>query len=76
MAGMNAYLLCGDPLTLVDPGPRSPEALSALEEGLAEQGLRVPDVELIVLTHHHIDDPGLGPRRSGPGPGARSPRMS
>ena len=43
---VNAWLLRGDPLTLIDTGPRDDEALAALEAGLRRQGLRVEDIEL------------------------------
>jgi glyoxylase-like metal-dependent hydrolase (beta-lactamase superfamily II) len=56
---VNIWLLCGEPLTLVDTGPRSDEALSALEAGLAREGLRIEDIELVVPTHHHLDHTGL-----------------
>jgi glyoxylase-like metal-dependent hydrolase (beta-lactamase superfamily II) len=56
---VNAYLLRGDPLTLVDPGPHWPQTLAALEAGLAGEGLRVEDIELLVLTHQHEDHAGL-----------------
>ncbi len=56
---INCYLLLGDPLTLVDTGPNSGTALDYLERGLAEQGVRIEDLELIVLTHQHMDHEGL-----------------
>jgi glyoxylase-like metal-dependent hydrolase (beta-lactamase superfamily II) len=56
---VNAWVLRGDPLTLVDPGPLMTETRVALEAGLAELGLSVADVELIVLTHQHHDHIGL-----------------
>jgi glyoxylase-like metal-dependent hydrolase (beta-lactamase superfamily II) len=56
---VNLWLLTGDPLTLVDTGPRSDEALVALEEQLAARGLAVEDIELLLLTHHHLDHTGL-----------------
>jgi glyoxylase-like metal-dependent hydrolase (beta-lactamase superfamily II) len=56
---VNAYLLQGDPLTLVDGGPRTADALAALELALAARRLRVEDLELVVLTHHHVDHAGL-----------------
>ncbi len=59
VGGVNAYLLRGDPLTLVDPGLRWPQGLAALEAALAEQQLRVEDIELIIVTHHHVDHAGL-----------------
>jgi glyoxylase-like metal-dependent hydrolase (beta-lactamase superfamily II) len=59
IGAVNVYLLDGDPLTLVDPGPRVPEARAGLEEGLARHGRRVEDVELVLLTHQHHDHVGL-----------------
>lgn len=59
IGAVNAYLLDGDPLTLVDPGPHMDETLAALEAGLAEHGRRVEDVELVLLTHQHHDHVGL-----------------
>ena len=43
---VNAWLLRGDPLTLIDTGPRADGALAALEDGLRREGLRVEDIEL------------------------------
>jgi len=56
---VNCYLIADEPLTLVDPGPRSSEALSELEAGLATSGRRLEDVRLVLLTHQHIDHVGL-----------------
>lgn len=56
---VNIWLLSGEPLTLVDTGPRSDEALSALEEGLRREGLRIEDIEQVIPTHHHLDHTGL-----------------
>ncbi len=56
---VNCYLLEGEPLTLVDTGPNSGTALDRLERGLAEHGFRIEDLELIVLTHQHMDHEGL-----------------
>ena len=65
---VNAWLLRGDPVTLIDTGPRADGALAALEEGLRREGLRVEDIELLLATHHHLDHVGLAAtiqRRSG-----------
>jgi glyoxylase-like metal-dependent hydrolase (beta-lactamase superfamily II) len=65
---VNAWLLRGDPLTLVDAGPLMEETEARLEEGLAALGIRVEDLELLVLTHQHDDHVGLAgelARRSG-----------
>ena len=59
VGSINAWLLRGDPLTLVDTGPRSDAALTALEHGLRRHGLRVEDLELVLATHHHLDHVGL-----------------
>jgi glyoxylase-like metal-dependent hydrolase (beta-lactamase superfamily II) len=55
---VNVWVLRGEPLTLVDAGPATPEALDALEAGLGRLGLRVEDVELLILTHQHHDHVG------------------
>jgi len=56
---VNCYLLPGEPLTLIDTGPSSTEARAALEAGLAEEGVSLADVELVLLTHQHSDHEGL-----------------
>jgi glyoxylase-like metal-dependent hydrolase (beta-lactamase superfamily II) len=68
VGSVNAWLLRGDPVTLIDTGPRDDDALAALEAGLRQQGLRVEDIELLLATHHHLDHVGLAAtiqRRSG-----------
>jgi glyoxylase-like metal-dependent hydrolase (beta-lactamase superfamily II) len=68
VGSVNTWLLRGDPLTLVDTGPRDDEALSALDAGLARAGVGIEDIELVLLTHHHVDHTGLAAtiaRRSG-----------
>src|SRR4051794_14688837 len=65
---VSTYVLAGEPLTLVDPGPLRDKTRAALEEGLRALGRRVEDVELVVLTHQHHDHVGLAAevaRRSG-----------
>jgi glyoxylase-like metal-dependent hydrolase (beta-lactamase superfamily II) len=56
---VNAYLIEDEPLTLVDSGPNSGRALDELHHQLAERGYSIDDVELIVLTHQHMDHLGL-----------------
>src|SRR3954447_26606316 len=68
VGSVNAWLLRGDPVTLIDTGPREDGALAALEAGLRRHGRRVEDVELLLATHHHLDHVGLAApiqRRSG-----------
>src|SRR5690349_8390664 len=59
IGSVNAWLLPGEPLTLIDTGPCNEEALGALEAGLAQAGVRVEDIEPVLLTHHHLDHSGL-----------------
>src|SRR5918995_3085515 len=68
VGSVNAWLLPGDPVTLIDTGPREERAEAALEAGLRREGLDVEDIELLLATHHHLDHIGLAAtiqRRSG-----------
>ncbi|HWM64910.1 MAG TPA: MBL fold metallo-hydrolase [Solirubrobacterales bacterium] len=56
---VNCYLLEDRPLTLIDTGPNSGKALDELQGQLKERGHSIDDLELIVLTHQHIDHLGL-----------------
>lgn len=56
---VNCYLIEDEPLTLVDTGPNSGKALDELTARLAERGHNTADLELIVVTHQHIDHLGL-----------------
>jgi glyoxylase-like metal-dependent hydrolase (beta-lactamase superfamily II) len=56
---VNCYLIEDEPLTLIDTGPNSGKSLDDLERALKEHGHRIEDLELIVLTHQHMDHLGL-----------------
>jgi glyoxylase-like metal-dependent hydrolase (beta-lactamase superfamily II) len=56
---VNVYLIEDDPLTLVDAGPNSGSSLDELQRQLAARGHAIKDLELIVITHQHIDHIGL-----------------
>ncbi len=56
---VNTYLLEDVPLTLVDSGPNSGKALDELERQLDALGHRIEDLELVIVTHQHIDHLGL-----------------
>ena len=52
---VNAFILPGSPLTLVDTGTHQRESVQQLREGLAEAGYAFSDLEQIVITHMHTD---------------------
>jgi len=56
---VNCYLIDDEPLTLIDTGPNSGKSLDDLERALAAHGRRIEELELIVVTHQHMDHLGL-----------------
>jgi glyoxylase-like metal-dependent hydrolase (beta-lactamase superfamily II) len=56
---VNCYLLVDRPLTLIDTGPNSGKSLDEMERQLDALGYAIEDLELIVITHQHIDHTGL-----------------
>lgn len=55
----NAYLLLGEPLTLVDTGIGGKQSLTCLEFALKEAGFALSEIPRILLTHKHADHMGL-----------------
>ncbi|SEN42885.1 MBL fold metallo-hydrolase [Lihuaxuella thermophila] len=55
---VNAYLLLGNPVTLVDTGIPGRESALRIKEGLASVSLSWRDVKQIVITHMHLDHTG------------------
>jgi glyoxylase-like metal-dependent hydrolase (beta-lactamase superfamily II) len=56
---VNVYIAEGEALTLIDTGPKTEAARSALLSGLADMGYSFADIKQIILTHHHVDHVGL-----------------
>ena len=56
---VNCYLIEDEPLTLVDTGPNSGKSLDELERALEHHGRTIEELELIVITHQHMDHLGL-----------------
>lgn len=59
VGSVNVYLIREDPLTLIDVGPKTPEAADALRTQLAKHSVQFADVRRILLTHAHEDHCGL-----------------
>lgn len=55
---VNAYLLLGDPLTIVDPGMLWSDTIDRLTAALARHGRRIEDLAQVVVTHGHPDHYG------------------
>lgn len=55
---VNSLLLAGQPRTLIDAGMPFPESLRTLEAGLATYGVRLAEIEQLVITHTHPDHYG------------------
>ncbi len=56
---VNVYLIEGDPLTLIDAGPRDDASIDALRSGLARLGRQFSDIKRIIISHAHADHYGL-----------------
>jgi glyoxylase-like metal-dependent hydrolase (beta-lactamase superfamily II) len=56
---VNVYLIAEDPITIIDTGPKTEEAVATLRAGLKRAGFTVADIRRIVLTHAHEDHCGL-----------------
>lgn len=56
---VNAWLIPGGPITLIDTGVRTAEAKELLLAGLSKAGVPVQKIEQIILTHKHPDHMGL-----------------
>ncbi|MCS6873854.1 MAG: MBL fold metallo-hydrolase [Pyrinomonadaceae bacterium] len=59
VGNVNVYLIKENPITLIDVGPKTEEAIQVLEKGLAKEGIRFSDIRRLVLTHSHEDHCGL-----------------
>ncbi len=55
---VNAYLVRGDRLTLIDTGPATDSAYETLVAGLRAHHVQPSDLEAILVTHGHVDHVG------------------
>ena len=61
MDSINMYLICSDPVTLIDAGFNTPETETALHTALTAQGMTWQDIRRVLVTHTHPDHVGLAP---------------
>src|SRR5437016_2864497 len=59
---VNVYLVRNDPVTLIDVGPNTEEAFTALRNGVEQLGLRLDAIKRIIISHAHEDHYGLAAR--------------
>src|SRR5437764_13076657 len=59
IGAVNIYLDKEDPITSIDTGPKTGEAVDALRAALRQNGMTTGDIRRIVLTHAHEDHCGL-----------------
>src|SRR3989440_12483553 len=63
IGAVNVYLVKEDPVTLIDTGPKTRDAIDALRAGLRTNGPTTGDIRRIVSTHAHEDHCGLARSR-------------
>lgn len=56
---VNVYVVMGERLTLIDVGPNTEESFQMLQDQLATLGIKLADIEQVILTHDHPDHAGL-----------------
>jgi len=57
---VNVYILNTGVLSLIDVGPKTSDAFSALNHGLEKLGQPLKKVKRVVFTHRHTDHMGMG----------------
>ncbi len=62
VGSVNAFLIKSDPLVLIDAGVKREDGWQKLVQSLAEHSLTPRDIEVVLLTHGHLDHVGLVPR--------------
>lgn len=60
--GVNSAYVLPDRGVVVDPGPPTDEAWTALRNGISRAGIAIEAVEHVLVTHWHVDHAGLACR--------------
>lgn len=56
---VNAWLIREPEVVLIDCGEKTENTFKVLEEGLAQNDLKVSDLQKVIITHGHLDHMGL-----------------
>ncbi|QFT89613.1 putative metallo-hydrolase YflN [Bacillus sp. THAF10] len=56
---VHTYIIITDKITLVDAGVKTHHAWEVFQQELQKHGLKVLDIDQVVITHHHPDHVGL-----------------
>jgi glyoxylase-like metal-dependent hydrolase (beta-lactamase superfamily II) len=56
---VNCYLFTDPDVTVIDPGPATDDAYSALASHLNRDGYAITDIDRVLVTHPHMDHFGL-----------------
>lgn len=62
MGTVNSYLFIDPVPTLIDCGEKSDASWKALIESLSAEGLKITDIERVIITHAHVDHMGMAAR--------------
>lgn len=57
----NCIIIFEEPLTVIDPGVKSPSTFFFIREALGRRGRTIRDIKRILITHGHIDHFGAAP---------------
>jgi len=58
MKTVNAFLIKGDKITLIDAGENTTASMDKLKADLKSHGLKISDIEEVIITHAHVDHIG------------------
>ena len=58
----NLYVIGKGPVTLIDTGPKFPGSFEFVLKAFKHAGLKISDIERIIITHGHVDHFGLAGR--------------
>ena len=64
MRTVNSFLVVDETVSLIDCGEDTDASFQALNDGIERSGLRIGDIDQIIVTHAHVDHIGMASRIS------------